>query len=74
MACIFPNPARWVSPPANRFGISTLFQKPPVPPKQVKNVQQVALEAGKSPAIIFKHYREFDIEKAGGWFAILLFA
>jgi len=45
-----------------------------VPPEQVRNVQQVALEAGNSPAIIFKHYREFDIEKAGGWFAILQFA
>jgi len=38
----------------------------------VKNVQQVALEAGNSPAIIFKHYRELTTEaQAREWFAIL---
>lgn len=37
----------------------------------VKNVQQVALEAGNSPAIIFKHYRELTTEdQAGEWFGI----
>jgi len=38
----------------------------------VKNVQQVALEAGNSPAIIFKHYRELTTEdQAREWFGIL---
>jgi hypothetical protein len=38
----------------------------------IKNVQQVALEAGNSPAIIFKHYRELTTEdKAMDWFGIL---
>jgi hypothetical protein len=35
----------------------------------IKNVQQVALEAGNSPAIIFKHYREITTEAlAREWF------
>jgi integrase len=39
---------------------------------QVKNVPQVALEAGNSPAIIFKHYRELTTEdQAQEWFGIL---
>jgi integrase len=38
----------------------------------IKNVQQVALEAGNSPAIIFKHYRELTTEdRAHEWFGIL---
>ena len=38
----------------------------------IKNVQQVALEAGNSPAIIFKHYRELTTEdQAQEWFGIL---
>jgi len=37
----------------------------------VKNAQEVALEAGNSPAIIFKHYRELATEAdAEAWFAI----
>jgi integrase len=37
----------------------------------VKNVQQVALEAGNSPAIIFKHYRELTTEdQAREWFGV----
>jgi integrase len=38
----------------------------------VKSVDQVALEAGNSAAIIFKHYRELAIEAdADKWFGIL---
>jgi integrase len=38
----------------------------------VKSAEQVALEAGNSPSIIFKHYRELVTEDvAGQWFAIL---
>jgi integrase len=38
----------------------------------VKSADQVALEAGNSPAIIFKHYRELTTEdQANKWFAIL---
>jgi len=38
---------------------------------EVKNAAQVALEAGNSPAIIFKHYRELVTEaEAGEWFGI----
>ena len=38
----------------------------------VKSADQVALEAGNSPAIIFKHYRELTTEdQADKWFAIL---
>jgi len=38
----------------------------------VKSADQVALEAGNSPAIIFKHYRELATsEQATEWFAIL---
>ncbi len=37
----------------------------------VQNAAQVALEAGNSPAIIFKHYRELVTpEEAGEWFGI----
>jgi hypothetical protein len=37
----------------------------------VKNVDQVALEAGNSPEIIFEHYRELVTPKqANAWFAI----
>ncbi len=38
---------------------------------QIQDVNQVALEAGNSPAIIFKHYRELVTEEAAGeWFSI----
>ncbi len=38
----------------------------------VKSADQVALEAGNSPAIIFKHYRELTTEEqAQEWFSIL---
>ncbi len=38
----------------------------------VKSADQVALEAGNSPAIIFKHYRELTTEEqANEWFGIL---
>ena len=38
----------------------------------VKSADQVALEAGNSAAIIFKHYRELTTEDvAGEWFSIL---
>jgi integrase len=39
---------------------------------QVKSADQVALEAGNSPSIIFKHYRELTTEdQANAWFGIL---
>ncbi|MCF7674385.1 MAG: hypothetical protein K9M97_03515, partial [Akkermansiaceae bacterium] len=39
---------------------------------KVKSADQVALEAGNSPAIIFKHYRELATEgQADQWFGIL---
>ena len=38
----------------------------------VKSAEQVALEAGNSPSIIFKHYRELVAEDvAEQWFSIL---
>jgi hypothetical protein len=38
----------------------------------VKSADQVALEAGNSPSIIFKHYRELTTEEqAVKWFGIL---
>jgi hypothetical protein len=38
----------------------------------VKSADQVALEAGNSPTIIFKHYRELTTEaQAVEWFAIM---
>ena len=38
----------------------------------VKSADQVALEAGNSPAIIFKHYRELTTEEqAKEWFGIV---
>jgi hypothetical protein len=38
---------------------------------EVKDVPRVALEAGNSPAMIFRHYRELvTAEAAGAWFAI----
>ena len=38
---------------------------------KVKNANEVALEAGNSPAVIFKHYRELATEEqADAWFAI----
>jgi hypothetical protein len=38
----------------------------------VQSADQVALEAGNSPSIIFKHYRELTTpEVAEKWFAIL---
>lgn len=38
----------------------------------VKSADQVALEAGNSPAIIFKHYRELVTEEqAREWFAVM---
>ena len=39
---------------------------------KVKSADQVALEAGNSPDIIFKHYRELATEaEADKWFGIL---
>lgn len=39
---------------------------------EVKSAEQVALEAGNSPAIIFKHYRELaTADEAKAWFSIL---
>jgi len=39
---------------------------------EIQNVAQVALEAGNSPAITFKHYRELVTrEDAEKWFNIL---
>jgi hypothetical protein len=39
---------------------------------KVKSADQVALEAGNSPAIIFKHYRELATkEQAEEWFGIV---
>jgi integrase len=39
---------------------------------KVKSADQVALEAGNSPSIIFKHYRELTTEdQADQWFGIL---
>ena len=36
-----------------------------------KNVNEVAMEAGNSPGMIFKHYRELVTEKeADGWFGV----
>jgi hypothetical protein len=38
----------------------------------VKSADQVALEAGNSPSIIFKHYRELTTpEVAKKWFGIM---
>ncbi len=38
----------------------------------VKSADQVALEAGNSPAVIFKHYRELATDdEAAAWFKIL---
>ena len=38
----------------------------------VKSTDQVALEAGNSPSIIFKHYRELTTEEwAEKWFCIM---
>jgi hypothetical protein len=38
----------------------------------MKSADQVALEAGNSPTIIFKHYRELTTEdQADAWFGIL---
>ena len=38
----------------------------------MKSAEQVALEAGNSPSIIFKHYRELVTEDvAEQWFSIL---
>ena len=37
----------------------------------IQDANQVALEAGNSPAIIFKHYRELVTKEAAGeWFGI----
>ncbi len=39
---------------------------------KVKSADQVALEAGNSPAVIFKHYRELATEaQADEWFGVL---
>ena len=38
----------------------------------IQDANQVALEAGNSPAIIFKHYRELATEdEAENWFSIV---
>ena len=40
---------------------------------KIKNANEVALEAGNSPDIIFRHYRELATEEqADAWFAIVL--
>ena len=40
--------------------------------KRKKNAAVVALEAGNSPQMIFKHYRELVTEKeADAWFSIV---
>jgi hypothetical protein len=37
----------------------------------IQNAAQVALEAGNSPAMVFKHYRELvKLEAASTWFSI----
>ena len=37
----------------------------------VKDVSRVALEAGNSPAMIFRHYRELvTVEAAKAWFSV----
>ena len=39
---------------------------------EAQNVTQLALEAGNSPGMIFKHYRELVTpEEAGKWFSIM---
>jgi hypothetical protein len=39
---------------------------------KIKNANEVALEAGNSPDIIFRHYRELATEaQADAWFAIV---
>jgi integrase len=39
---------------------------------KIKNAHEVALEAGNSPDIIFRHYRELATEEqADAWFAIV---
>ena len=39
---------------------------------KIKNANEVALEAGNSPDIIFRHYRELATEEqAAAWFAIM---
>ena len=43
-----------------------------LPDRQDQDAEQVALEAGNSPAIIFKHYRELVTEEAAEkWFGIM---
>jgi hypothetical protein len=38
---------------------------------EIQNVNQVALEAGNSPQMIFRHYRELATpEQARSWFSI----
>jgi len=38
---------------------------------KIKNVNEVAMEAGNSPDMIFKHYRELVTEKAAdAWFGV----
>jgi hypothetical protein len=38
---------------------------------KIKNVNEVAMEAGNSPDLIFKHYRELVTEKeADAWFGV----
>ncbi len=38
---------------------------------KIKNVNEVAMEAGNSPDMIFKHYRELVTEKeADAWFGV----
>ena len=50
-----------MSEPAGRLGIAT-----------VKSADQVTIEAGNSPSIIFKRYRELTTEKqADKWFGIV---
>ena len=39
---------------------------------QIKNVAQVALEAGNSPEMIFEHYRELvTADAAKEWFSVM---
>ena len=68
---------RWIRPAAKRAGIrwpynvlrhSFISYRIAL----VKSADQVALEAGNSPAIIFKHYRELVTEEqAREWFGVM---
>ena len=49
-----------------------LNQGPPRQVAKIKSADHVVLEAGNSPSIIFKHYRELTTEdQADKWFGIV---